>query len=259
MSKTGEINKQNRDLSFPGIRVLHYSYVDVHTSWNNPCRNAPFWRFYWNRNPGAWIVFQDERIDLKMDEILLIPPNTNYASFAEGRFWQLYMHFEWDDPVPVSRPLAFSSAPFRKHLLETEEWFGCAEKHFDVRMYAMLLYYLSELRGRIQTEKGMRCDSRIGKALEIINKDLTLSSSEVAAKVNMSRDNFQRTFRRCIGITPCRYRISRRMELAQELLQHSTLTMDEIALKTGFANRYQFSKSYRQFFGISPGSVRKES
>jgi ribosomal protein S13 len=34
---------------------------------------------------------------------------------------------------------------------------------------------------------------------------------------------------------------------------------DEIALKTGFANRYQFSKSYRQFFGTSPGSVRKKS
>ncbi len=258
MSKIGEINKQNRDLGFPRIRVLHYSYLEMRSSWNNPCRNAPFWRFYWNQTPGAKIIFQGEEIELKKEEIVLIPPHTNYGSFADGSFFQLYMHFEWENPVPVTRPLTFSSAPFLKHLLEIPNWFGKSEEQFEIRMYALLLYYLMELQTRSPAQESMKHDCRIDEALEIINKDLSLSSSEVAAKVNMSRDNFQRTFLRCIGIPPCRYRISRRMELAQELLLHSTLTMDEIALKTGFVNRYQFSKSYRQFFKVSPGRVRKK-
>ena len=258
MSKIGEINKQNRDLGFPRIRVLHYSYLEMRSSWNNPCRNAPFWRFYWNQTPGAKIIFQEEEIELKKDEVVLIPPHINYGSFADRSFFQLYMHFEWENSVPVTRPLVFSSAPFLKHLLETVNWFGRAEEQFEIRMYALLLYYLVELQTRFPAPESLKKDSRIDKALEIINKDLSLSSTEVAAKVNMSRDNFQRTFFRCIGITPCRYRISRRMELAQELLLHSALTMDEIALKTGFANRYQFSKSYSQFFKVSPGSIRKK-
>ena len=46
---------------------------------------------------------------------------------------------------------------------------------------------------------------------------------------------------------------------AQQLLQNTALSLDEVALKVGFSNRYQFSKAFKQFFKISPGASRKES
>ena len=258
MSKKGEINKQNFELDFPGIKVLQYSYVEMRSSWNNPSRTAPYWRFYWNLTPGAHIVFQGRTIELEQDHILLIPPFTNYASFAEKPFFQLYMHFEWENPFPVTSPRQFSALPFKKQLLEVDKWFGAPGGRFELQMYAILLYYLAELQNPFPDEQPSKNDPRIEKALEIINDDLTLNNAFVAEKVRMSRDNFQRTFVRCMGITPCRYRISRRMELAQELLQDSLLTIDEIAQQTGFADRYQFSKAYKQFFKLPPGTARKK-
>ena len=84
-----------------------------------------------------------------------------------------------------------------------------------------------------------------------------LTNSEVARRISMSRDNFIRLFRKEIGITPRSYRNSRRMELAQTLLMDKTLSIDEIALQCGFADRAQFSKQFAAHFNIPPGRYRK--
>ena len=130
MSKQGVMNKLNFDLEFPQIKVLQYSYVEMHTSWNNPCRNAPFWRFYWNKTPGASITFQGKVIELTPENVLIIPPNTNYASCSTGDFIQLYMHFEWKLDRIQGEPLLFSASPLKKHLLDAERWFGRERDQF---------------------------------------------------------------------------------------------------------------------------------
>ena len=46
---------------------------------------------------------------------------------------------------------------------------------------------------------------------------------------------------------------------ARRLLIDTTLTLDEIAERTGYANRYQFSKSFRKFYQESPIRFRKNN
>ena len=261
MSKTGIINKLNRDLDQPSVRIIQYSYLTMNQSWDNPNRNAPFWRFYWNRTEGAEIRFRESRIELKPDQVILIAPHINYASKSSRQFTQLYMHFEWDLENPPTKPVVFAAAPMMKILAGLDNWFGKDEEKFVVRMHAVLLFYLAELLSVNATDMSpkLRLDPRIEQAIELMDQTLTLNNHAVARKINMSCDNFQRVFRTQIGMTPCQYRLSRRMEYAQQLLQNSTLSLDEVALKVGFSNRYQFSKAFKQFFKISPGASRKES
>jgi transcriptional regulator GlxA family with amidase domain len=40
------------------------------------------------------------------------------------------------------------------------------------------------------------------------------------------------------------------------LLRHGKLSIDEIAGKCGFADRYHFSKSFRKYFGLPPAEFR---
>lgn len=256
MSKKGRINKLNRDLMFSGVRVLQYSYVEMFSNWDNPCRTAPFWRFYWNRTPGAAIEYQGKCIEMGPEYVVIIPPHTNYASHSTGSFTQLYMHFEWDGGISIEGPLIFPATPVKKHLLSVEEWFE--QEQAVTPMYAILLYYLAECQARLSGETETPHDPRVDRAVELINSDTTMSNGDVAARLNMSRDNFQRLFRKEMGMTPCRYRISRRMEQAQELLQNSSFSIEDIARKTGFCDRYQFSKSYKQFFKCPPGKVRRK-
>ena len=258
MSKTGIANILNRDLDLPALRIVHYSYLTMDKSWENPNRNAPFWRFYWNRTPGAEIHFRNSRIELKPEHVILIPPHVNYASSSAAKFTQLYMHFEWEMADPPTEPLLFSSAPMMKMLSSVEKWFGKGEEKFVVRMHAILLHYLTELLEREHGSSQSPMDSRIEDAIELMGQDLSLHNSTIARKLNMSCDNFQRLFKAHIGMTPCQYRLSRRMEYAQQLLQNPHLSLDEVALRVGFSNRYQFSKAFRQFFGISPGASRRK-
>ena len=146
-----------------------------------------------------------------------------------------------------------------KILAGLDNWFGKDGEKFVVLMHAVLLYYLTELLSVNPAEPKLRVDPRIEQAIELMDQTLTLNNHAIAKKINMSCDNFQRVFRSQIGMTPCQYRLSRRMEYAQQLLQNTALSLDEVALKVGFSNRYQFSKAFKQFFKISPGASRKES
>ena len=244
MTKSGFINAGNFDLDLPAVRITQYSYLTMCESWNNPNRIAPFWRFYWNSTPGAEILFQGKRIELLPDHVVLIAPHINYASFSKCQF-------------TPSEILVFSAAPMMKLLREVEKWFELGGEGFVLRMHSILFYYLTELLAGGHPWGRRLVDRRIEKAVELMNSELHLSNRQIARKVNMSCDNFQRIFRESMGTTACQYRLSRRMELAQQLLQNPELKLDEIALHTGFANRYQFSKAFKQFFKISPGNSRK--
>ena len=59
-------------------------------------------------------------------------------------------------------------------------------------------------------------------------------------------------------MTPKRYLLSLRMEQAREKLLHSDLPLEEIAEQTGYADRFHFSKAFRNFYGEPPASYRKK-
>ena len=74
----------------------------------------------------------------------------------------------------------------------------------------------------------------------------------------MSVVNFQHLFKRELKISPHRYILNRRLAYAHDLLKNSSLSIKEIAEKTGFANRYQFTRSFSRLYSISPGRWRRK-
>ena len=258
MAKQGFINVGNFNLDSPALKIIQYSFLTISDSWNNPNRNAPYWRLYWNKTLGGEILFQGKTIELTPDRVILIAPHINYTSKQLSPFTQFYMHFEWNVNITSSEPLIFSSSPMIKLLNDVENWFEKGEEAFVIKMHTILLYYLSELLSNEEKLSLRVTDDRINKAIDLMNQDLTLNNREIAHKLNMSCDNYQRVFSKSVGTTACQYRLIRRMELAQQLLQNPAIKIDEIANKTGFANRYQFSKAFKQFFHYSPGKVRKK-
>jgi AraC-like DNA-binding protein len=80
----------------------------------------------------------------------------------------------------------------------------------------------------------------------------------IARAIGMSVNNYIRRFRQEIGLSPQRYCMNRRLDKARNLLLNTESSIDEIAAKTAFANRYHFSKAFKNFFKISPSAFRKE-
>lgn len=78
-----------------------------------------------------------------------------------------------------------------------------------------------------------------------------------AAQADMSRFHFVRSFKAAFGMSPHRYRMTRRLERARELLMRSQGPITEIALEVGFDSPSHFAAAYRRRFGETPGHARQ--
>jgi AraC family transcriptional regulator len=69
--------------------------------------------------------------------------------------------------------------------------------------------------------------------------------------------HFLRMFRAATGLTPHRYLLGLRIERAQELLQHTRLSLIEVADQTGFSSQAHMTTVFRQHTGTTPGMWRR--
>jgi AraC family transcriptional regulator len=99
---------------------------------------------------------------------------------------------------------------------------------------------------------------RIEKGREMIedNLFLPLNISEVACAAAMSPFHFSRTFKAVYKMAPHQYIVARRLEQAGRHLKCNHLSIAEIAVKTGFADIYSFSKSFKKAYHLSPRAYR---
>lgn len=103
-------------------------------------------------------------------------------------------------------------------------------------------------------------DPRLSKVVEAIldhpEQDYTLES--MAGIAAMSRATFVRHFEKCFARTPMDYLRDIRLRRAAQLLQVSSMTVDGVAGKVGYASRSHFSRAFHDQFGLSPADFRKQ-
>lgn len=100
---------------------------------------------------------------------------------------------------------------------------------------------------------------RLDLALSHINNniDRRITVMELASLMCISPDHFSRIFKRVIGLSPCQYIQSKRIERAQTLLLTSQLSITEIAETIGIPNISQFSNLFTKQTKRSPREYRE--
>lgn len=87
-----------------------------------------------------------------------------------------------------------------------------------------------------------------------LDSEHTLES--MATRAFMSRRTFIRHFRRVTGTSPYEWLLSRRIARTQELLERSSLTVERIALQTGFGGSGILRRHFRRMVGCTPSEYR---
>jgi len=87
--------------------------------------------------------------------------------------------------------------------------------------------------------------------------DENLPVERLAAEAHMSPRTFARRFRDETGTTPLQWLTSQRLALAEELLEQSTLSIDQIATRVGFGNAATLRHHFTSTRGTSPQAYRK--
>lgn len=85
----------------------------------------------------------------------------------------------------------------------------------------------------------------------------TVSLSTIASAAQMSVRSLSRAFREETGLTLTQYRQQLRLELATTLLHNPELSIEDVALKTGFGDPRHFRRLWQRQFGTSPSIARE--
>jgi len=80
---------------------------------------------------------------------------------------------------------------------------------------------------------------------------------EVAEQLGLSYEAFRKRFTRIVGISPARFRDTRSIERACEMIQEGGLANKQIADWLGFCDEFHFSHRFKQITGKSPRAFRR--
>jgi len=261
-----------------GIRVIALAVARVETGWSaswGEAAQGDFWRIYLNdrsmnlRSGKTVTILPKHRIGL-------IPPVPDFRPDVATETKHAYLHFEPSElpagllgelfTAPVILPHEPSQHGLMTKLADLAGSARTAPAHvpFLAQAVANLIFAtaLSTLpvQARDRLLQALRGENPISPALARIRDRLhePPSLDELAQLCGMSRRAFSEKFRHWTGRSPLQYQLRERLLQAEELLMFSEASIDSVAARTGFTDRYHFSKAFRRFRGYGPAAYRKQ-
>jgi AraC family carnitine catabolism transcriptional activator len=84
-----------------------------------------------------------------------------------------------------------------------------------------------------------------------------LCVADIARSVGIPKRTLERKFQSALGQSPSHYYQSLRLDRARSLLRHCDLTVQEIAIASGFTSLAHFCRAYKARFSISASRDRR--
>jgi AraC family transcriptional regulator, alkane utilization regulator len=82
--------------------------------------------------------------------------------------------------------------------------------------------------------------------------------SALAQRVAVSRSVLAERFVQALGVSPMRYLMHWRLQLAADLLRSSSIGLGQLAGRVGYESEAAFSRAFKRHLGVSPASWREK-
>jgi AraC-like DNA-binding protein len=104
-------------------------------------------------------------------------------------------------------------------------------------------------------------DKQIGYSIVLIQRDPARewTVASLAEEVAMSRSAFAARFKELVGESPMQYITRWRMNVALTWLKEEPVSLGELANRLGYRSEAAFSRAFKRFIGVSPGSARRNT
>mgnify|MGYP001045990345 CR=1 FL=1 len=240
------------------LQTVRYPYL---SSWSYRLSSRDSWRFYWNDRDCARVLLEGESSwrRLRANCFYLIPRQTSYATETEAPFLHFYLHFHFSWPHPPG-VFEFPLEPGMLRLIEhIREVAGDHEDNNEKNYLAYTLAYRAMEHLPIRGVASNSYERQLLPAFNFLHQDLreTPTNDVLAQMAGLSVNAFIRHFREIYGTTPRQYLMVRRCETAARLLDSGELSLEQIAERTGFCDRFHLTRTFTRMRGISPAAYRR--
>lgn len=100
--------------------------------------------------------------------------------------------------------------------------------------------------------------ARLQKVLFANISDTDLSSEILADKLFMSKSQLNRKVKSLTGLDTATYVRQSRMSFAKKLIAAGDMSIGDIVMRCGFESPSYFTKTFKQYFGVTPSQYRKQ-
>ena len=246
------------------IALHEVGYWPCNYDWDYPSVYSPFWRVYYDFEPGHSVRFGDQITALGPQALIVIPNHQRFDCLGNPPVPKLWLHFScrWNvepaTPMPIAVPVDGVTVSMIRQFSTLFAGQTPAKRSRVRRLgFAFLVYLLGDSRIPRQT-----ClPENIADVVRQINQrpGYSWNNPELAKIAAMSTESFIRLFKRCTGETPIRYVQQVRVREACRLLTDTDTSIEEIASQTGFPDRFYFSRVFKQHTSRSPAAYRKQT
>ncbi len=245
-----------------GVLLHETGFLKNNSDWFFPNTLSPFWRLYYNFEPGHKVIFPDAEYELTPNHILLIPDHQLFHSHGKAPVPHYWMSFQVPhrlDPgqsIPLLlRPQALELALIRQ-LSGLFTGIGVGERE-RILHGSLALVHLVLMRPEIRWQEGLPPDG-LRRAIQKMENEHAkpIKMIDLARAAGFCLRGFTQAFKQHQGVTPGRFLIQVRVREAASLLANSSVGIEDIAEKAGFPNRHYFSRVFKRLTGDSPAQFR---
>jgi len=258
------------------VRLFSVGHVPLGDWWIDSDHIRSMWRLCRAEQEGVSLHYGSKSFHLPAQRFTLIPPGLKFEAHLDGEVNLFFVHYEvisW--PTTTVRdlfpePITLENDELRDRLGEDVCREVRATNHLSpalsCRAKSLVHLAMANLEQNLPDDKAslMRhvADGHLDllDVLQFIDRhiDEPLDNRRLAEIAHSSESCFIRRFREATGQTPARYVQDRRVAQASELLVCTDQSIDEVAQRCGFANRYYFSRVFSERVGRPPVRYRNE-
>ncbi len=245
--------------------------------WKVGTHQHRFWELYLQeRGRSCWSTPQGEQW-VEPGQGYLVGPGVSHGSlsFSEGSQHFYFVEFDvlaWSsEDTPLKQLGGFQvlaqalllEPVFRLLVAEAGREAGARQTQILDHVLGLMTLQLERMLERVTPDPGINphaCRSTAllhAQNLMDTHPEHPWRLEELGKLCSLSPQYLSSAFRKSFGVSPMRYLLRCRVNRAKELLQHSELSLTEIALELGFSSLQHFSSRFREVCGQSPSQYRK--
>ena len=247
------------------IKLVNLSTRKIKGSWVPKTHCDPYWRIYWNQNPGANILIDGHTTPLLPEYIYILPAWLTWKGSLKNpveHTWASFRTPQWQKVIcQASFPKVIQlkvSSPRGSCMIEILNRFRLENESSIVEQEALALLALGQALSSYPIKKNS--SPLLKKALDYIQDhpggDLRVENLSKIQGCSMG--HLSKLFQSQIGTSPSQVVRESRISFAADRLIVTQDSIEAIAEQSGFSNRFHFSRIFREVMDISPAAFRKQ-
>lgn len=247
-----------------GATIHECGFLQANKNWNFTRVFSPFWRLYFNSEPGHCVVFGSEVLELTPERIVVIPPHRYFHCRSTRPVPSLWVHFSFSRKLAENSPSALALQPGEAesallHDLQKAILEGESPEPSD-RNYRLSMALVLTVLARTEITWSPDLPNHLVKAMRHLDDNLSrnLSIASLARAAGIGEPRLRSDFKKILGTTPGQYLREIRVRESAAMLFHTNKSLDEIAEATGLGTRFYLSRVFKKITGESPAAYRRK-